>query len=175
MDHFRRCRERSRFVRGLVAWTGFRQTAVLFDRQERYAGRTKYGLFRLIVLALDTVVGFSSVPVRLASMLGFLVCIVSLILSLKIFFEKLISGIPVSGYALLVTGMFFLGGVQLFVLGLIGEYIARIYRESQRRPLYIIAEKSTSLPPGYEGAFVGHSHGSSSSPPSPADSQITDG
>ncbi len=147
VEHFRRCREHSRFVRGLVAWTGFRQVAVLYDRDQRHGGQAKYGLFKLIVLAFDAVLGFSSVPLRIGIFLGLLVCIFSLAMAAKVFLAKLIWGIPVPGYAVLVTGMFFLGGVQLFMLGLLGEYIGRIYRESQRRPLYIIDKKSLKTNP----------------------------
>ncbi len=152
VDHFRRCREQSRFVRGLIAWTGFRQTAVSYQRDERHGGEGKYGLFKLIVLALDAMVGFSNVPLRLGILLGFLVCLFSLVMVVVVVVQKLFWDVQIPGYAFLVTGMFFLGGVQLSVMGLLGEYIGRIYREAQGRPLYIVAEKSDSLPTGYQGA-----------------------
>lgn len=164
VEHFRRCREHSRFVRGLVAWTGFRQTAVLYDRDHRHGGQAKYGLFKLIVLAFDAVLGFSNVPLRIGIFLGLLICALSLVMAVVIFFQKLFWGLPVQGYALLATGMFFLGGIQLSMLGLLGEYIGRIYRESQRRPLYIIAEKSKSLPGGYDGAFTARDGDTADSP-----------
>jgi hypothetical protein len=100
------------------------------------------------------VVGFSNVPLRIGILLGLMACLFALTIAVVVFLQKLIRGIPLPGYALLVTGMFFLGGVQLLMLGLLGEYIGRIYRESQRRPLYIIAEKSDSLPRGYEGGVT---------------------
>lgn len=145
VDEFIKCREQNRFVRGLVAWVGFKQVAVLYDRDQRYAGATKYGGFRRILLALDAVVGFSTVPLRLGLILGSIVCIFSLCAMFWIVLQKILWGIPVKGYALLTGGLFLLGGVQLLVIGLLGEYIGRIYHQSQQRPLYIIAEKSESL------------------------------
>jgi len=157
---FRRCREQSRFVRGLVAWAGYKQTAVEYERDERHAGDTKYGFFRLLWLALDACVGFSAAPLRLSSFLGFIVCLFSLIMAAVIVVQKIVWGIPIPGYALLAVGMFMLGGVQLAVIGLLGEYVARIYRQTQARPLYLIGEKSADLPAGEEGlasTFVGDS------------------
>jgi polyisoprenyl-phosphate glycosyltransferase len=154
VEQFRRCRETSRFVRGLVAWTGFKQTAILYDRDERYGGVTKYNVLKLIALALDAVLGFSDYPLRIVVYLGLLVCAASTGMAIKMAAEKLFWGISIPGYALLSTGLFFLGGTQLFVLGLLGEYIGRIYRQSQDRPLYIIGEKSRELPQGDEGWWV---------------------
>jgi len=145
VEEFRRCREQNRFVRGLVAWTGFRQIAVPYDRDERYAGETKYNWAKLFMLALDATLGFSNLPLRIGILAGFLVCTISFIMIGVIVIKKIFYDIAVPGYALMVTGMFFLGGVQLFIMGLIGEYIGRIYRQAQERPLYIIAHKSSSL------------------------------
>ncbi|MBN1346477.1 MAG: glycosyltransferase family 2 protein [Phycisphaerae bacterium] len=153
VDQVRRCRERSRFVRALIAWTGFRQTAVLYDEQKRFAGETKYGVFKLIRLAFDAVLGFSDFPLRIGVVLGLVVCFLSVAMGIIVVVQKLVWGIPISGYATLVTGIFFLGGVQLLVIGLLGEYISRIYVQSQFRPLYIIAEKSDALPKGEQGWY----------------------
>jgi len=138
----RRCREHSRFIRGLVSWVGFKQAGVLYDRDERHGGETKYGVLKLILLALDAVIGFSHVPLRWGSYLGMLVCLFSILMAVYIVAKKLIWGIEIPGYALMTTGVFFLGGTQLLMLGLLGEYVGRIYRESQQRPLYIVAEQS---------------------------------
>ncbi|HUW56757.1 MAG TPA: glycosyltransferase family 2 protein [Planctomycetota bacterium] len=146
VEGFRRCRERNRFVRGLVSWTGFRQTAVEYERDARAGGETKYGFFKLLRLTFDAVTGFSSVPLRIGVMLGLVVCVVAFIQAVRIFVEKMFWGIPIEGYALLATGIFFLGGVQLLVIGLLGEYIGRIYTQVQERPLYIVREKSDVLP-----------------------------
>lgn len=143
--NFRRCRERNRFVRGLVSWTGFRQTAVEYERDARAGGETKYGFFKLLRLTFDAVTGFSSVPLRLGVMLGLVVCVVAFFQGVRFFVEKMFWGIPIEGYALLATGIFFLGGAQLLVMGLLGEYIGRIYTQVQERPLYIVREKSDSL------------------------------
>lgn len=145
VEHLRQCREHSRFIRGLVAWTGFRQTAVSYARDIRHAGKGKYNAARLIMLAFDAVLGFSNVPLRLGILLGAIVCLTSVGLGLSVIVQKLWLGLPIPGYALLVTGVYFLGGVQLFMLGLVGEYVGRAYRDAQRRPLYVIAEKSAQL------------------------------
>jgi dolichol-phosphate mannosyltransferase len=150
-QQFRRCREQSRFVRGLVAWTGFKQAAVLYDRHERFGGQTKYNLIKLIVLALDAVMGFSIKPLRVGMVLGLAVMMLALAVSAVVVVQKIFWGITIQGYAMLTSGMFFLGGVQIFLIGLVGEYVGRTYRQSQQRPLYIIDRKSDSLPPGPEG------------------------
>lgn len=141
----RQCRERNRFVRGLVAWTGFRSCPISFDRAPRKAGRSKYHFVRLFLLSLDAFVGFSIAPLRLATALGFLVTLVSLIMVGVIVVQKLLHRIDQTGYALQTSALFFLGGVQLLVLGILGEYIGRIYRQTQNRPLYIVTEQT---PPG---------------------------
>ncbi len=156
VEQFRRCREQSRFVRALVAWTGFNQSAVLYDRHERYSGETKYNFFRLLVLAFDAVLGFSNLPLRIGVVAGLFVCGICFLEAMYIVIRKLFFGIPIEGYALIVTGIFFLGGVQLSVIGLFGEYIGRIYTQTQQRPLYIVAEKSEGLPPGQEGWVGGN-------------------
>ena len=136
----RHCRERDRFVRGLVAWAGFKTASVVYDRPPRAAGETKYGPFTLLLLSVDAAIGFSIKPLRAASAVGFVVMFFSLAMGAKIFIEKLIFGIDVPGYALLTSGLFFLGGVQMMMLGILGEYIGRIYRQVQERPLYLVTE-----------------------------------
>jgi dolichol-phosphate mannosyltransferase len=147
----RRCRETSRFVRGLVAWTGFRQEAVPYDRDPRHGGQTKYDLGKLILLALDAVVGFSIKPLRVTLAVGLGVVAVALSIAAVIVIQKLFFGMPFQGYALLSSGMFLLGGVQILLIGLLGEYVGRLYRQGQNRPLYVIRDKSPSLPAGPEG------------------------
>lgn len=130
--------ERNRFVRGMVAWTGFPATAVEYDRDARNAGETNYGVWRLTVLAVDAVTAFSAFPLRVVSLAGLAVTGFSVLAIAVVVFQKLFLGIPIPGYAFLVTGMFFLGGVQILMLGSIGEYVGRIYTETQQRPLYLI-------------------------------------
>ncbi|MBW8017478.1 MAG: glycosyltransferase family 2 protein [Planctomycetes bacterium] len=145
VDAFKQCREHSRFVRGLIAWTGFKQVAVYYDRDERYAGETKYNFFKLAMLALDVAIGFSCLPLRIGILSGMLLCSVSLIVTLVIVCRFLFAGAEISGMAMMVTWIHFLIGGQFLMLGLIGEYIARVYSQVQNRPLYITAEKSEDL------------------------------
>ncbi|HUV38421.1 MAG TPA: glycosyltransferase family 2 protein [Planctomycetota bacterium] len=156
VESFRGCREQSRFVRGLIAWTGFRQASVAYEREPRLSGETKYGLFKLVHLAFDAVTGFSTIPLRVGVLVGMLVCGLAMVVALWVAANKLFWGIPIPGYAMLATGLFFLGGVQLFVTGLVGSYVGRIYREVKKRPLYIVADRSESLQsPGKENGSTG--------------------
>jgi dolichol-phosphate mannosyltransferase len=133
--------ERNRYLRGLRAWVGFRQTAVQFDRQERFAGETKYPLKRMFRLALDGIFSLSKAPLRMAFWLGLFSILISLVLVLAIVIEKII-GRDVGGLMTIVVIAFFLGGVQLVCIGALGEYIGRIYDEVKQRPLYIVARTS---------------------------------
>lgn len=141
VDAFNRCPERNRFVRGLICWTGFRQTGVKFHREPRFAGKTKYNYFKLTRLAVDSLIAFSVVPLRLATLIGAVVGVGSFVLFLAVLKQKLMGQIHQAGYALLGSGMLLLGSVQIFLLGIIGEYIGRIYQETQRRPLFLVAEE----------------------------------
>ncbi len=134
--------ERNRFVRGMVAWTGFRRTSVVYHRSRRHSGRTNYHLWELVSLALDAFTGFSAIPIRLVSLVGLFVTFLSAAGTLWIVVQKLLLDLEIPGYAFLVTGVLFLGGVQILMLGAIGEYVGRIYVETQRRPLYLIRELS---------------------------------
>ncbi len=140
LDAVKRCREHDRFMRGLIAWTGFRSTAVEYERPERVSGETKYNTLKLLWLSLDAAVGFSILPLRLASALGFLVTLGSLVMVMILVAQKLMSQLEIPGYALQTAGLFFLGGVQMLLLGILGEYIGRIYRQIQARPLYVVRE-----------------------------------
>ncbi len=139
VDAFLSMPERQRYVRGMVAWLGFRQTVVDYVRPERQAGVTKYPLNKMIGLALNAVVGFSTVPLRVISKLGLIVSVVSFLAG----FGSIIAyflGATVPGWTSTVVVAFFVGGVQLIVLGVIGEYVGRIYDEVRRRPLYLVSE-----------------------------------
>lgn len=139
---FRQLRERHRFVRGMIAWLGFRQTAVQFDRPSRLGGDPKYGPLKLAALSLDAILGFSTVPLRIASALGLLTVAGSAVAGTAVLVHKVVWGIPLPGYALLACGIFFIGGVQMLLLGIAGEYIGRIYTQVQQRPLYVVQEQS---------------------------------
>ncbi len=135
--------ERNRYVRGLRAWVGFRQTAVEFDRAERFAGETKYPIRRMIALAFDGIFSLSKAPLRLAIYFGFLVSGISFLLGLFFIFEKIAGTFgTVPGWASTIVVILFLGGIQLICIGAIGEYVGRSYDEAKQRPLYIIARKS---------------------------------
>lgn len=132
--------ERNRFVRGLVSWTGFRQTTIRYTRQPRHAGRTKYNFFKRLHLALDAITSMSMAPLRAMSYLGCGIVFFSLMATLVATFLRLSSLLPVPASWFLLMALFFLGGAQLLALGLVGEYVGRIYREVQAKPLYIPAE-----------------------------------
>jgi glycosyltransferase involved in cell wall biosynthesis len=138
-EQLRRYRERSRFIRGMVASMGFRHTEVLFDRAERVAGETKYPMRKMLRLAADGVTSFSTVPLKLITRMGFVslglaVLGIGYAVTLRLFFPE----ITVSGWTMLMVVMLFLGGVQMLSLGVMGSYIGRIYHEVQQRPLYIV-------------------------------------
>jgi len=131
--------EQARFIRGMVAWVGFRQVPIAYDRAERHAGRTNYPLGRMMRLALDAVTGFSTAPLRLASHVGLWLVAASMLLLVYIavgFF----TGSAIQGWTSLMLVVVALGAVQMFVLGMIGEYLGRLYIEAKRRPLYIVSE-----------------------------------
>jgi dolichol-phosphate mannosyltransferase len=133
--------ERNRYIRGLRAWVGFRQTAVAFDRAPRYAGSVKYTFGKSLALALTSLVGFSKVPLRLSTYLGLASGAVSLLMSLLVLYWRLFApNSPLAGYTIITVVVFFLGAVQLISIGILGEYIGRIYEEIKGRPLYTLSE-----------------------------------
>ncbi len=138
---FRSLPERNRFIRGLVAWLGFPQTAVRYRRKPRAAGKTKYPLRKMVRLAVDGIVGFSYLPLRLATLLGFIVSGFSFLYILVVIGLE-IAGINWPGYTSLMASILFLGGVQLVMIGILGEYIGRIFDEVKRRPLYLVQERT---------------------------------
>jgi glycosyltransferase involved in cell wall biosynthesis len=132
--------ERDRFIRGMVSWLGFSQVAVPYRRAPRLAGETKYPLYKMVRFATDGIVSFSTVPLRLATWLGFAVSAIATLGILFALYARLFAKNWVQGWASLVIAILFLGGVQLMCLGIIGEYVGRIYSESKRRPLYLVSE-----------------------------------
>jgi glycosyltransferase involved in cell wall biosynthesis len=141
LDAFLQCRERNRFVRALTAWTGFRHTTVGFERAPRRAGKTKYGAFRLLELAITSTTSFSVAPLRIASIVGLSLMALALIAIAVIVVQKLTGYTQPRGYAFLLVSIWFLGGVQCLLIGIVGEYIGRTYVESQHRPLYFVRER----------------------------------
>jgi polyisoprenyl-phosphate glycosyltransferase len=134
-------RERQRFMKGLFAWIGYKQTAVHYQRDPRVAGKTKWNYWRLIQLAIEGITSFSSAPLRLATWVGLLAAVASFTYGIWVFVKALLYGDAVRGYPTLMVVILFLGGIQLLALGVIGEYLGRNYAESKQRPLYFIEEE----------------------------------
>jgi polyisoprenyl-phosphate glycosyltransferase len=132
--------ERNRFMKGLFAWVGFRQTGIEFVRDARVAGQSSWNYLRLWNFAIDGLTSFSIVPLRIASMAGGIISLIGFIYAAYLTTRTLVFGVDVPGYASIMVVMIFLGGVQLLCLGLIGEYLGRLYIEAKARPLYIIAD-----------------------------------
>ncbi|MCL1882625.1 MAG: glycosyltransferase family 2 protein [Defluviitaleaceae bacterium] len=132
--------EKNRYIRGLVSWVGFRQTAIMYTRQERFAGKTKYPLRKMIAFAIDAVTAFSYTPLKLATSLGFLISFASFIYLAIIFYQRFFTSTTITGWASTVGILLFTQGIVITLLGLMGEYIGRIYEEIKNRPAYIIQE-----------------------------------
>jgi dolichol-phosphate mannosyltransferase len=130
--------ERNRFVRGIRSWVGLDQIGLAYERQARNAGETKYTFRRLVYLALDGLVSFSYVPLRMISIVGLIVSVMSFILAVFYTIQKLTVGLDPPGFATLVVALFFLAGIQLITIGVIGEYVGRIFEEVKQRPLYVV-------------------------------------
>ena len=133
--------ERNRYVRGLRAWIGFRQTAIPFEREARFAGEVKYTFFKSLSLALNGLVSFSRLPLRLSTYIGILSALLSVFMIFWVLYFRISNpNSSFSGYAIIMIVVFFFGAVQLVSVGILGEYIGRIYEEVKNRPLYIISE-----------------------------------
>lgn len=135
--------ERNRYIRGLRAWVGFRQTAVQFERDPRFAGKEKYTFGKSLALAINGIVSLSKMPLKLATYLGTISAIVALFMIVMVLYWRLFNlATPLIGYTLVTIALFFLGSVQLLCLGILGEYIGRIYEEVKGRPIYTVKEIS---------------------------------
>jgi dolichol-phosphate mannosyltransferase len=158
VDALKAIRERHRFIRGLVSWVGYPQTSLEYDRDERFAGETKYPFSKMLRFAVDGITSFSDVPLRLASYVGFTVSGIAFVVGIFEIALRLFTGYNLPGYTSLIFAVLFLGGVQLIGIGILGEYIGRIYEEIKLRPLYLLA--------GVERAEPAPLAERSSSPPS---------
>lgn len=138
LDAMRGLRERQRFMKGLFAWVGFPQAALPYRRDPRHAGATKFNYWKLWNFALEGITSFSTAPLRMATYVGLATALVAFGFGLWIIAKTLLWGDPVAGYPSLMTVMLFLGGMQLMALGVIGEYLGRLYMESKARPLYLL-------------------------------------
>ncbi|HSX85489.1 MAG TPA: glycosyltransferase family 2 protein [Cellvibrio sp.] len=138
VDAIKRLPEKDRFMKGLFCWPGFNNTSIEFERPERLEGETKFNYWKLWNFALNGITSFSSFPVRLGVYLGLIVSAVAFIYGVVIMVKTLFTGVDVPGYASLMIVVLFMGGIQLFFLGLLGEYIGRIYKEVKNRPIYMV-------------------------------------
>ncbi|NEO81283.1 glycosyltransferase family 2 protein [Moorena sp. SIO4G3] len=133
--------ERNRYVRGLRSWVGLRQTSVSYVRDPRFAGEIKYTIRKSLALAVDALVSFSKVPLRIATYLGLLATAIALLMAGLVLYWRIFEpNSPVTGFATIMIAIFFLGAVQLVSIGILGEYVGRIYEEVKGRPLYVLSE-----------------------------------
>lgn len=137
---YKKMTERNRFVRGMISWIGFQQTFIEYERDERFAGETKYPLKKMIKFASDGIIAFSTKPLRMVTTLGMAAVFISFIVLIYTIIVKLIGQEVQSGWASIMVAITFFSGIQLLGLGIVGQYIARIYDESKNRPIYIVKE-----------------------------------
>ncbi|MDJ0718491.1 MAG: glycosyltransferase family 2 protein [Prochloraceae cyanobacterium] len=130
--------ERNRFMKGLFAWVGFKQTSIIYDREPRYKGKTTWNYWKLWNFAIDGITAFSFVPLKIWSYIGIFISLLSLLFAVFLFVQTVMFGIKVPGYASTIISILFLGGIQLISLGVIGEYLGRVYEEVKGRPLYFV-------------------------------------
>ena len=140
LDALRQVRERQRFMKGLFTWIGFRQLPVVYHRDPRHAGETKWNYWKLWNFAIDGITSFSGAPLKLATYVGLATAALAFVAAMWVFGKALLFGDPVRGYPSLMVVVLFLGGMQLMALGVIGEYLGRLYVESKQRPLYLVDE-----------------------------------
>jgi len=147
--------ERNRYMKGIMAWPGFKQTVMTFDRPERVAGETKWSFFQLIQLGLSGITSFSVKPLKMATWLGVIVSCCAFGFSIFVFIKALILGDPVAGYPSLMLIQLWLGGVQLMAIGLLGEYVGRIFTETKQRPIYLVMDSMSITATSSKKAIYG--------------------
>lgn len=140
VEALKKLRETQRYTKGMFSWIGYNKKEILFDRECRAAGRTKWNYFKLINLAIEGITSFTTFPLRVSSFFGIIVSIFAFLYMIVIIFKTLIYGEKIQGYPSLMVVLLFLGGIQLISIGIIGEYIGRIFNETKKRPLYFIDE-----------------------------------
>lgn len=146
VDVLNKMRERHRFLRGMSAWVGFKQTGITYHRAARFAGETKYPFRKMFRLAINAITGFSYFPLQVATFLGFITAAISILAIPLVIILRLVSSQQLMGQATTLIAVLFFGGVQLICLGILGEYIGRIYDEVKGRPLYIVREGPSNTP-----------------------------
>ena len=137
--------EYNRYSKGIFSWVGFNTKWIIFENTERIAGKTKWNFWKLLSYAMESIVGFSTTPLLFSSIIGMLFCLISFIMIIVIIFKTLIFGDPVSGWPSLVCIIFFVSGIQLFCIGIMGQYLAKTYLETKKRPIYIIKETEENV------------------------------
>ena len=140
VDALTSMRETQRYTKGMFQWIGFKKKEILFDQEARIAGDSKWNYFKLIGLAVEGITSYTTSPLKIATIMGLIVSLCAFCYMIYIFFKALFIGDPVAGYPTIMIVMLFLGGVQLLSLGIIGEYIGRIFNETKNRPVYFIRE-----------------------------------
>lgn len=141
VDAILRLREVSRFSKGIFSWVGFRTKWLEYENIERVAGETKWSFWKLLLYSIDGIIGFSTAPLAIASVVGVLFCVVAFVLILYFFIKTLVWGDPVAGFPATICIILLLGGIQLFCVGILGQYLSKTYLECKRRPIYIEREK----------------------------------
>ncbi|MBQ7441100.1 MAG: glycosyltransferase family 2 protein [Prevotella sp.] len=141
IDALKQLRETQRYTKGMYCWVGFKKHEVLFEQGDRIAGQSSFNIWKLLSLAIDGITSFTTAPLRFATILGLIISIVAFSFMCYVLINTLIWGDPVQGYPTLMTVILFLGGVQLLSLGIIGEYLGRIFHETKGRPVYIVREQ----------------------------------
>lgn len=145
VEALKRLRETERYTKGLFCWVGYKKACLEFERGDRKAGQSAWNFLSLFKLAINGIVSFTTFPLRIATILGIIISIASLIYMMYIFIKTLLFGDPVAGFPTLICVILFLGGMQLLSIGIIGEYVARIYNESKARPVYLVREHNGTL------------------------------
>lgn len=140
VEALREFRESQRYTKGMFSWIGFNKKEIVFDREARAAGKTKWNYIKLVDLAIEGITSFTTSPLRFSALLGTLISIIAFIYMAWVIVKTLVIGESVAGYASLMTVILFLGGIQLLSLGIIGEYLGRVFNETKRRPLYFVNE-----------------------------------
>ena len=141
IEELKRLRETQRYTKGMYCWIGFKKTAVDFETQDRIAGESSMSFKALISLAIDGITSFTTAPLRMSAVMGFIVSLVAFIYMCFVLFKTIFIGEDVQGYPTLVILILFIGGVQLISLGIIGEYLGKIFNETKNRPVYVVGEK----------------------------------
>ena len=140
IEALRQLRETQRYTKGMYCWIGFRKKEILFEQGDRLEGKSSFNFWRLLKLSMEGITSYTTSPLRIATVLGLLCSLLAFCYMIYVLFNTLVFGDPVQGYPTIMVVMLFLGGAQLLSLGIIGEYLGRIFHESKQRPVYLVSE-----------------------------------